>query len=101
MLEKLGFQQLIEETLTIKRRTRSMAVFRFIRGMILACYVGFSRLNQFRFLKRDPMLTGILEVAELPRRQMQSHKAALSAWYVLGMEIAIDRVTQTPSDTKL
>jgi hypothetical protein len=32
MLEKLGFQQLIEETLTIKRRTRSMAVFRFIRG---------------------------------------------------------------------
>jgi hypothetical protein len=66
MLEKLGFQQLIEETLTIKRRTRSMPVFRFILGMILACYVGFSRLNQFRFLKRDPMLTGILEVAELP-----------------------------------
>jgi hypothetical protein len=66
MLEKLGFQQLLEETLTIKRRTRSMPVFRFILGMILACYVGFSRLNQFRFLKHDPMLTGILEVAELP-----------------------------------
>ena len=28
--------------------------------------MGFSRLNQFRFLKRDPMLTGILEVAALP-----------------------------------
>jgi Transposase DDE domain group 1 len=34
--------------------------------MILACYVGFSSLNQFRFLKHDPMPTGILEVAELP-----------------------------------
>jgi hypothetical protein len=66
MLEKLGFQQLIEETLTIKRQTRSMPVFQFILGMILACYVGFSRLHHLRFLKREPMLTGILQVAQLP-----------------------------------
>ena len=52
MLEKLGFQQLIEENLTMKRRTRAMPVFRFILGMILACYVGFSRLHHLRFLKR-------------------------------------------------
>jgi hypothetical protein len=43
-----------------------MPVFGFIPGMILASYLGFSRLNQFRFLNRDPMLTGILQVAELP-----------------------------------
>ena len=36
MLEKLGFQQLIEETLTVKRQTRSMPMFRFILGMVLA-----------------------------------------------------------------
>lgn len=66
MLEKLGFQQLIEETLTIKRQTRAMPVFRFILGMILACYIGFSRLHHLRFLKREPMLIGILHVAELP-----------------------------------
>jgi hypothetical protein len=66
MLEKLGFQQLVEETLTIKRQTRAMPMFRFILGMILACYVGFSRLHHLRFLKREPMLTGILHVAELP-----------------------------------
>ena len=66
MLEKLGFQQLVEETLTIKRQTRSMPMFRFIVGMVLACYVGFSRLNHLRFLKREPMLTGILRVAQLP-----------------------------------
>jgi Transposase DDE domain group 1 len=66
MLEQLGFQQLIEENLTIKRQTRSMPVFRFLLGMILACYVGFSRLHHLRFLKREPMLTGILQVAELP-----------------------------------
>ena len=66
MLEKLGFQQLIEETLTIRRQTRAMPVFRFLLGMILACYVGFSRLHHLRFLKHEPMLTGILRVAELP-----------------------------------
>ncbi len=66
MLEKLGFQRLIQEHLTIRRQTRSMPVYRFLLGMILACYVGFSRLHHLRFLKREPMLTGILHVAELP-----------------------------------
>jgi len=66
MLEKLGFQQLVEDTLTVKRRTRAMPMFRFILGMVLACYVGFSRLFHLRFLQREPMLTGILQVGQLP-----------------------------------
>jgi len=66
MLENLGFQQLVEETVMVNRQTRSMPMFRFILGMILACYVGFSRLHHLRFVKREPMLTGILRVAELP-----------------------------------
>ena len=66
MLEKLQFQQLIEEHLTIKRLTRSMPAVRFVLAMILALYVGFSRLNHLQFLERDPMLTGILEVGKLP-----------------------------------
>ena len=35
MLEKLGFQQLVEETLTIKRRTKAMPRFKFVLGMAL------------------------------------------------------------------
>jgi hypothetical protein len=66
MLEKLGFQQLVEETLTIRRQTRVMPVYRFVLAMVLALYVGFSRLHHLRFLKREPMLTGILKVVELP-----------------------------------
>jgi hypothetical protein len=66
MLEKLQFQQLIEECVTIKRLTTSMPGFRFVLAMILALYVGFSRLNHLQFLQREPMLTGILEVNELP-----------------------------------
>jgi hypothetical protein len=66
MLEKLGFQQLVQETLTVKRKTKAMTMYRFVLAMVLACYVGFSRLYHMRFLKREPMLTGILGVAQVP-----------------------------------
>jgi hypothetical protein len=66
MLEKLGFQQLVEETLTIKRLTRVMPVYQFVLAMVLALYVEFSRLHHLRFLAREPMLTGILKVLRLP-----------------------------------
>src|SRR5438270_330225 len=66
MLEKLQFQELIEQHVTIKRLTTSMPGFRFVLAMILALYVGFSRLNHLQFLEREPMRTGILEVTALP-----------------------------------
>ena len=66
MLEKLGFRQLVEETLTVKRKTKAMTMYQFVLAMVLACYVGFSRLFHLRFLKREPMLTGILAVLPLP-----------------------------------
>ena len=66
MLEKLGFQQLVEETLVVYRIPRVMTIYQFLSGMVLALYVGFSRLNHLRFVAHDAMLTGILKVAELP-----------------------------------
>jgi hypothetical protein len=66
MLEKLGFRQLVEETLTVQRKTKAMSMYQFVLAMVLACYVGFSRLFHLRFLKREPMLTGILAVLRLP-----------------------------------
>ena len=66
MLEKLGFPQLVEETLTVKRITRAMPMYQFVLAMVLAVYVGFSRLHHLRFLEREPMLTGILKVLRLP-----------------------------------
>jgi len=66
MLENLGFQELVERHVTIKRMTTSMPGFRFVMAMILALYVGWSRLNHFQFLQQEPMLTGILGVEQLP-----------------------------------
>jgi hypothetical protein len=66
MLEKIGFQKMIEETLTVKRVPRAMSMYQFVLSMVLAIYIGFSRLNHIRFVAKDPMLTRILKVFELP-----------------------------------
>src|SRR6516164_6582333 len=66
MLERLGFQQLVEETLTVKRVTRAMSMYQFALAMVLTAYVGFSRLYHLRFVAREPMLTGLLKVLRLP-----------------------------------
>ena len=66
MLEKLKFQQLVEETLTVKRVTRAMPWYQCVLSMVLALYVGFSRLNHRQFLAREPRLIEIFRLLELP-----------------------------------
>ena len=66
MLEKLGFQSLVEQTVNSKRIPRAMDLYRFMLGIVLGLYIGFPRLNQLRFIARDPILTGILKVIKLP-----------------------------------
>jgi hypothetical protein len=65
MLERLKFQELIEESITVKRRLRAMLCY-LLLSMMLAIYVGFSRLHHLRYVARDPMLTRILKVLTLP-----------------------------------
>ena len=45
MLEKLGFKKLVEEALHVSRIPRAMTIYQFLLGMVLALYVGFSRLS--------------------------------------------------------
>lgn len=66
MLEKLGFQKLVEETLRVKRIPRVMTIYQFVLAMVMSIYIGFSRLNHIRFVANDPMLTGVLKVSGLP-----------------------------------
>src|SRR6266446_6264275 len=47
MLERLGFQPLVEQTVTSKRIPRAMDLYRFVLGIVLGLYIGFPRLNQF------------------------------------------------------
>jgi hypothetical protein len=54
MLERLGSQKLIEETLLIKRIKRAMNIYQFVLGMLLSMYVAFARVNHPRFVAQDP-----------------------------------------------
>jgi hypothetical protein len=65
MLERLKFQELIDESITVKRRLRAMSCS-LLLSMVLAIYVGFSRLHHLRYVARDPMLTRILKVLTQP-----------------------------------
>ena len=56
MLEKLGFPALVKKTLTSKRVPRAMDLYRFVLGMVPGLYIGLPRLNQLRFIARDPIL---------------------------------------------
>jgi hypothetical protein len=66
MLEKIGFQRLVEETLTVERATKAMSTYQFILAIVLGMYVGFARLNQLRYIARDALLVGIVKVTHLP-----------------------------------
>src|SRR5437660_8819453 len=65
MLEKLGFRELVEQTLKVTRLTRVMGAYEFILAMVLGIYIGFCRLNQLRFVAHDPILTSLLKVTQL------------------------------------
>ncbi len=60
LLDRLGFQSLVEQTVTSKRIPRTMDLYRFVLAIVLGLYIGFPRLNQLRFIARDPILKGIL-----------------------------------------
>jgi hypothetical protein len=66
MLEKIGFQELIEENLIIDRKTKVMAPHQFIQAMVLGIYLGFTRLNQLQYIAQDPLLAGVLNINALP-----------------------------------
>jgi hypothetical protein len=70
MLERIGFQRLVEETLTVERATRAMSTYQFILAIVLDICVGLFRLNQLRYMARDALLDGIVKVTHLWFRQL-------------------------------
>lgn len=91
MLEKLGFQALVEETITCSRETRVMSLYKFVLGIVLGLYVGFPRLNQLRFIAGDPMLTGILKEPRLPPQSTLWRFLASLHLNVAGQILSIQR----------
>lgn len=47
----MGFLQLMEEAPKMKLIRRAMPIYQFVLAIVLAIYVGFSRLRHLRFLE--------------------------------------------------
>jgi len=52
----------VRRPLKVKRQTRVMPGYQFILAMVLACYVGFSRLPSPAVVQREPIADRILGV---------------------------------------
>src|SRR5260370_509308 len=66
MLERLGFQQVVEEAITAKRATRVMSMYQVVVARVVGVYGGVAGLAHLEFVKREPMSIGILKVLGLP-----------------------------------
>jgi hypothetical protein len=66
MLEKIGFENLVNESITVSRTTKVMSRYQFMLAITLGLYVGFARIHQLRHISNDPLFAGILKIANLP-----------------------------------
>jgi hypothetical protein len=56
MLERIGFQQLVEQRLTMERMHKVMSPYQFVLAIVIGIFVGFVLLNQLRYIARDPLV---------------------------------------------
>jgi hypothetical protein len=66
MLDNIGFQKMVEDMVKVDRTTKVMSTYQFILAIVIGIYIGFARINQLRYIARDPLLAGILKVTHLP-----------------------------------
>ena len=62
---RIGFSS-AAELITASRIPRAMSIANFVLAIVLSIYLGYSRLSHIRFIAKDPLLTGMLQVAAIP-----------------------------------
>jgi hypothetical protein len=66
LINKLEFGELCERKISFTRIPISMSPKKFIIAMIMALYIGYDRLNHMQYIRKDPMIAGLLGVNNLP-----------------------------------
>jgi hypothetical protein len=65
-LDLIGFREVFLEYYQSPNRKTELGCHRMVLGFLLLLFVGFARLGHFEYLRRDPMVCGVLEVEILP-----------------------------------
>lgn len=66
MLAALQFEKLFEETFIAPARQPKFGHYFMFKGLIFLLVIGFQRIFHFSYVSHEPMLLGVLGVAQLP-----------------------------------
>ena len=65
LVEKIGFDKMLEDSVTVKSKTK-LPAYKYILAMIYLIYLGYKRLAHFMYLRDDSFFKRILGIAVLP-----------------------------------
>lgn len=66
MLAALQFEKLFEDTFIAPERKSQFGHYVMFKGVIFLLVIGFQRIFHFSYISQEPMLLGVLAVAQLP-----------------------------------
>ena len=66
MLAALQFEKLFDETFAKPGRVPKLGHYFMFKGLIFLLVIGFHRIFHFSYISQEPMLLGVLSVAQLP-----------------------------------
>jgi hypothetical protein len=65
-LDLIGFREVFVEYYHSPGRKPELGCYRMVLGFLILLFVGFARVGHLEYLRRDPMVCGIMEVEILP-----------------------------------
>jgi hypothetical protein len=65
-LDLIGFREVFLKYYSSPNRKTELGCYRMVLGFLILLFVGFARVGHFEYLRRDPMVCGMLEVEILP-----------------------------------
>jgi hypothetical protein len=66
LMERLEFGELCEHKIRIDRVPVSMRVRQFFMAIVMSLYVGYDRLYHVKYIRKDPMILGVLKIPAMP-----------------------------------
>jgi len=65
-LDLVNFREIFREHYCSPTRKPDLGCYRMVLGLLMLLFIGFSRIGHIGYIRQDPMVCGILDVAILP-----------------------------------
>jgi len=65
-LDLIKYEQVFNDLYVSPSRKAELGCYRMVLGLLMMLFIGFHRISHMHHLRRDPVVSGILKVTELP-----------------------------------